>query len=176
MKKIGILLVILILIGSSILIYLIYLNKNQQEPTLPGTVIDEELLKEDIRLIASKDLSTMVTQYWRLDNENLYSVQATFNIKRSKNNYVYPYNMREAIRIWLYLEEREPIVEVHEVQVTVFQTSWGSARRIHISKEEFQGLLEQLDSESFSTEQLTFMYIDQYNYPRWWEIEKKDET
>jgi hypothetical protein len=176
----------IVLFCMAILTYFLY-SWYDSKITPPGSSVTEKQLLHDMKIITNDELRidrTMIVLNGQFPDLQISSKDGTIDkdarilimntkIRSISNNYSNPYNVQEAMRIWLYLNKRILPYKVEGVAVSTrrsggFDKMW----EIIVEKKEFKEMYDSIKDQKLNDEQmiakLSDMWITKYNYQGWW--------
>jgi hypothetical protein len=150
---ISILLAIFCLIGVGVSLNAPFGKISPQE-----TEITEQKLVKDIKLIASKNIRILSVEVWgngqhpnvkvTSDNPNTKIIKVGASTKHIRDNFTEPFEVQEAMKIFLYVQKRKLPYEVAGVHVSVSH-KWVMAQlpQVLISTNEFEEIYQSINVE-----------------------------
>lgn len=153
--------------------------KMNSEVALEGTFITEKQLLRDIKKLGKHEIkitylgfSTDVEVQMKIAESSFSDGQVVeiFVQNRKKNGYAQPLEVKEAMRIWLYLTQRIPPFSIVGVHVTIDQ-KWviDGGEQVLILKDDFEKIyseLKGLNGDEDIVNVLTKMWIEENKYTR----------
>lgn len=181
----------IILLCLAVLTYILY-SWYDNKITASGSSITEKQLLHDVKVIINNELKIKKTEIvpnghypdFQIPsvngktNKNVRIMIMYTKIRSISNNYTKPYNIQEAMRIWLYLNARSLPYNFEGVAVSTrrsggFDKLWW----VVVKRSEFEELYYSIKEQNLDNKQmiskLADMWIVEHNYQGWWGNKKQ---
>jgi hypothetical protein len=178
----------LILIISAVIIVLVIFWMGKAELSPVGTLLSEEKLIKDLKILTNEKLEIENMEVWpnglhpnvtikNIDgsiDKNSKIILINTSIKRQRDNFTGPFEVENAMRIWLHLKERTPPYPINGVYVSVkLKGIISPLHKVLISESEFDGLYQEISKHEINqkqiVEQLSYQWVTNNKYNQWWE-------